>query len=142
MASWAIPRNDSPPRGRPHARTPEGEGQVVCGDAVLRALDTARRQEERGHEAWARFTQAQIERAAGSPFDTVASRYGSALELAELCDMRPLAALCRFRLGAAQLECAQPREARALLDEARHEFRIMGMAGWLDQADRLSGART
>jgi tetratricopeptide (TPR) repeat protein len=110
-----------------------------AGTAVLQALDIAQRQEERGHEAWARFTQAGIEQALGLPLDAVASRYGSALALAERCRMRPLAALCRVRLGAAQLEFGQPREARALLDGARNEFRVMGMASWLDQADRLSG---
>jgi tetratricopeptide (TPR) repeat protein len=113
-----------------------------AGDAVLQALDIARRQEERGHEAWAQYTQAQIERAVGSPLDTVVSRYGSALELAERCEMRPLAALCRYRLGALRLEFAQPEEASALLNEARNAFRIMGMASWLDQADRLLGDRT
>jgi Tfp pilus assembly protein PilF len=115
--------------------------QSEAGDAVLQALDTARRQEERGHEAWARFTQAQIELAVGSSLDTVASRYGSALELAERCEMRPLAALCRFRLGAAYLEFGQPREARALLDEASKAFRAMGMASWLVQADQLLGSQ-
>jgi tetratricopeptide (TPR) repeat protein len=113
-----------------------------AGVAVVKALDTAQRQEERGHEAWARFTQAQIEQAVGSPLDTVASRYSSALEIAERCEMRPLAALCRFRLGAAQLAFAPPREARALLEEARNAFRIMGMASWLEQADQLLGDQT
>jgi hypothetical protein len=51
--------------------------------------------------------------------------------------MRPLAALCRLHLGAAYLAFAQPKEARAMLDEARNAFRIMGMASWLDQADQL-----
>src|SRR6185436_19672299 len=105
-----------------------------AGDTVLQALDTAQRQEERGHEAWARFTQAGIEWAAGSLLDTVAARYGSALDLAERCEMRSLAAFCRFRLGAAQLE-SQPSEARALLEAARQAFRSMGMASWLAQAD-------
>jgi tetratricopeptide (TPR) repeat protein len=112
-----------------------------AGVAVVKALDTAQRQEERGHEAWARFTQARIEQASGAPLHTVASRFRSALELAESCEMRPLAALCRFHLGTAQLEFAQPIAARTLLEEARNEFRIMGMASWLGQADQLLGVQ-
>jgi hypothetical protein len=114
---------------------------VEANDAVLQALDTAQRQEERGHEAWARFTQAQIERAAGSPLDTVTSRYDCALKLAEDCKMRPLAAICRFHLATVQLEFAQPSEARAILDEARNEFKIMGMTSWLGQADQQLGVQ-
>jgi predicted ATPase/class 3 adenylate cyclase len=110
---------------------------VEAGDAVLQALDIAQRQEERGHEAWARYTQAEIEQAAGSPLDTIASRYGTALALAQHCGMRPLAALCRFRLGAAQLEVGQAKQGRALLEEARNAFRTMGMASWLDRAEGL-----
>lgn len=108
-------------------------------EAALQALDIARRQEERGHEAWTRYTQGEIERAAGSPLDAIASGYGSALELAQRCGMRPLAALCRFRLGAAQLEAGQAKQARALLDEARDAFRVMGMASWLERTDRFLG---
>jgi class 3 adenylate cyclase/tetratricopeptide (TPR) repeat protein len=113
-----------------------------AGHAVLQALDIVQRQEERGHEAWARFTQAGIEQAVGSPFDTVASRYSLALELAERCGMRPLAALCRFRLGAAQLEVGQADEGRLLLENARDAFSTMGMASWLGRAERLLEVRS
>jgi class 3 adenylate cyclase/tetratricopeptide (TPR) repeat protein len=108
-----------------------------ASDAVMQALDIAKRQEERGHEAWALFTQAQIEQAAGVSLNTVVSRYGSALDLAEICNMRPLAARCQLRLGAAQLDLAHRKEALALLNEARDVFRLMGMTSWLDQANRL-----
>ena len=105
-------------------------------DVVSQALDIARRQEERAHEAWARYVQAQIDSATGAPLDAVVSRYNAALELAESCGMRPLAALCRYRLGTAQLENGEATQGRALLDVARNAFRDMGMAGWLDRADR------
>jgi tetratricopeptide (TPR) repeat protein len=65
-------------------------------EAVARALDVARRYGELGHEAWARFAQAEIERAAGQPTETQTSKYQIALDLAERCKMRPLAALCRI----------------------------------------------
>jgi class 3 adenylate cyclase/tetratricopeptide (TPR) repeat protein len=106
-------------------------------DAVMQALEVAQRQEERGHEAWALYIQAQIEQVAGSASDAVVSCYGSALELAEHCGMRPLAALCRLRLGAQQLELEQPVEAKGLLEVARNSFGVMGMVKWLERTDQL-----
>jgi tetratricopeptide (TPR) repeat protein len=67
-------------------------------DAVARALATARTQGERGHEAWARFTEAQIETVAGAPIATVAGRYRRAHALAGRCGMAPLVQLCRAAL--------------------------------------------
>lgn len=112
-----------------------------ASDAVLQALDIARRQEERGHEAWGLFTQAQIEQAVGAPRDTVLSRYRSALALAELCQMRPLVARCHLLLGAAHLDFADSTEALALLGKAREAFCGMGMTGYVKQLDGLSRGR-
>jgi len=64
-------------------------------EAATRALDTARRYGELGHEAWAQYTLAEIERAVGEPSETATSAHHLALHLAERCKMRPLAALCR-----------------------------------------------
>jgi tetratricopeptide (TPR) repeat protein len=104
-------------------------------DAIFQALDIARRQGERGHEAWAQYIQAEIQAASGSPPDTAASTLGLALELAELCGMRPLVALCRFSQGIARLRDS-PAAGMAPLDEARNAFHEMGMANWLERADR------
>jgi tetratricopeptide (TPR) repeat protein len=111
-------------------------------ETVSRALDIAQSQEERGHEAWARYTQADIERAAGSSLDTVAGHYGLALAIAENCGMRPLAGLCHLRLGAMQLAAGQAQDGRALLEAARSAFRGMGMTSWLREADRHLEAQT
>jgi tetratricopeptide (TPR) repeat protein len=111
-------------------------------EAVSQAIDIALRQKERGHEAWARYTQAGIERAADSSLDTISAAYGGALEIAERCGMRPLGALCRFRLGATKLAFGQTQNGRALLDEARAAFHTMGMVRWSKQADSLLKAQS
>lgn len=133
---------------------PEGSGypfvwlaEAYCGagrhpearEAATRALDIAGRYGELGHEAWARFAQAEIENAAGLPLVTATSMYRAALGLAERCNMRPLAALCRFRLGTRHLEAEESGEARASLRESQEAFREMKMDLWLDRANRLLG---
>ncbi len=109
-------------------------------EAATRALDIARRFGELGHEAWARFTKAEIECAAGSPLVTVTSNYQVALDLAERLRMRPLAALCRFGLAAHQIEAKKSGEGLVLLREAQEAFRGMSMTPWLDRANRLLGS--
>ncbi len=106
-------------------------------EAAARAVDIARQQGERGHEAWARFTQAEIERADRSPIASVASAYEIARELAERGAMRPLAALCRLGLASAGVEIEGTNEGSQSFNEARDAFRVMGMKYWSDQADRL-----
>ncbi len=108
-----------------------------AGEAAARAVDTARQQGERGHEAWARFTQAEIERANRSPMASVTSAYEIALDLAERSAMRPLAALCHFGLASAGVEIEGTNEGSQSFNEARDAFRVMGMKYWSDQADRL-----
>jgi len=106
-------------------------------EAAARAVDTARKQNERGHEAWARFTQAEIERANRSPIASVTSAYEIARDLAERSAMRPLAALCRLGLASAGVEIEGTSEGNQSFNEARDAFRVMGMKYWSDQADRL-----
>jgi class 3 adenylate cyclase/tetratricopeptide (TPR) repeat protein len=106
-------------------------------EAATRALHIARGFGELGHQAWALFTQAEIEKAAGSPLATVTSTYQAALDLAERRKMRPLAARCRFGLGAQQLEAGKSGEGLELLRAAQDAFRQMSMTPWLDRANRL-----
>jgi tetratricopeptide (TPR) repeat protein len=106
-------------------------------EAAARAVDIARQQGERGHEAWARFTQAEIERADRSPIASVTSAYEIALDLAERGAMRPLAALCHFGLASAGVETEGTKEGSQSFNEARDAFRVMGMKYWSDQAGRL-----
>ncbi len=67
---------------------------------VRRALEIASTQGERGHKAWALFAQAEIETALRHHAGQTAETYDLALRIAEQCEMRPLATLCRSRLGA------------------------------------------
>lgn len=113
------------------ARIPEAR------EAAARAVDIASRQDERGHEAWARFTQAEIERASRSPIASVTSAYDTALDLAKRSAMRPLAALCHFGLASVAVEYDDAKDRRKSFDAARGEFRAMNMKHWLDQTDRL-----
>ncbi|MDX2315485.1 MAG: adenylate/guanylate cyclase domain-containing protein [Gammaproteobacteria bacterium] len=104
-------------------------------EAVARAVEIAEKQSERGHEAWARFTQAEFEKANGSPMGAVNSAYEVAHDLAVRAAMRPLAALCK--LGFA-LTADDAKEATNALSEARSSFLDMGMRHWLDQAERIN----
>jgi class 3 adenylate cyclase/tetratricopeptide (TPR) repeat protein len=105
--------------------------------AASRAVEVARKQDERGHEAWARFTQAEIERASRSPMVSVISAYDTALDLAERSAMRPLSALCHFGLASVAVEFEDEKDRRESFEAARGSFRAMGMKHWLDQTNRL-----
>ncbi|HKJ51571.1 MAG TPA: adenylate/guanylate cyclase domain-containing protein [Gammaproteobacteria bacterium] len=104
---------------------------------ILQALDVARRQGEQGHQAWALLVEAEIQVAEGSPADVVASTFDAALELAERCGMRPLAARCRFSRGVARLGIAAAGGGRESIEEARKAFGELGMSSWLERADRI-----
>jgi class 3 adenylate cyclase/tetratricopeptide (TPR) repeat protein len=131
---------------------PEGSGYplVWLADAYLRdnrltearelaarAVETARKQGERGHEAWARFTQAEIERANRSPIASVISTYNIVLDLAELGAMRPLAALCDLGLALTEVEIGGAKAGSQSFSKARDSLRAMGMKHLLDQPDGL-----
>jgi tetratricopeptide (TPR) repeat protein len=68
-------------------------------DHAHRALDIASKQGERGHKAWALFARAEIEDAAQHPVEQTKETYKLALQIADTCEMRPLAALCQSRLN-------------------------------------------
>ena len=106
--------------------------------AAARALETARSQGERGHEAWARFAQAEIERAKGVPAARVAPAYGLALEIAETCAMRPLAARCQLGLALAATADPDSQPNHAARQAAQELFQSMGMQHWLGKALELA----
>jgi class 3 adenylate cyclase/tetratricopeptide (TPR) repeat protein len=108
-------------------------------EAAARALAIAQKQGERGHEAWALFTQAEIERANRSSFESVISAYDIALDIAKLCSMHPLTARCHFGLALVDIEMEGAKEGSQSLNKARDSFSTMGMQHWLDQVDGLLG---
>jgi len=119
------------------ARTHLDMGQLQdARNAVVRAVNLARQLREGGHEAWARFTQAEIERASGSSLSKVTSAYERALQMADARAMRPLAARCR--LGLALSVTGESAEGDSLLKQARNAFSDMGMIYWVDQATKPS----
>jgi hypothetical protein len=107
-----------------------GEAQRVAEAA----LDGARRQGERGHEAWALFLLASI--AAATPSSTaedIKGTFGHAIDSARALGMRPLLALCHSRLADVYGHLGRPDQAsaeRELAHAIRHEIGMM--AGDLD----------
>ncbi len=65
-----------------------------------RALKIATTQGERGHQAWALFARAEMEAALAHYPEQQPKTYNLALQIAEECEMHPLATLCRSRLSA------------------------------------------
>jgi tetratricopeptide (TPR) repeat protein len=99
------------------------------------ALTLARRQQERGSEAWSvrllgeiasRRDPADVERAEGY--------HREALALDEL-GMRPLAAHCHFHLGQLLLKASRPEQAQPHLTAATTMCRETGMRVWLDRLE-------
>ena len=111
-----------------------------CSDAAsvaARALETAQQQGERGHEAWARFVMAEIERSEGKSVQSLVPAYRYALDLALNCAMRPLAARCHFGLARAAAAAPGGKLDEQELDIARSLFESMGMRYWLDQCSTV-----
>ena len=113
------------------------EGRV--DDAERRAheaLSLARRQQERGHEAWSLRLLGEISsRRDPCDAETAETYYREALTLADELDMRPLAAHCHFHLGKLLRTAPRPEGARQHLTTASTMYREMGMRAWLDLAD-------
>lgn len=130
---------------------PEGSGYpfVWLGEAYLangqpdkaaaageRALDIARKQGERGHEAWALRLMARIaaEPAEKQP-DAAAALFRQAAQTAEALAMRPLLAHCRLGLGNLLASMGLRSEADDELRAAAELYHAMDMVFWLPQAD-------
>jgi tetratricopeptide (TPR) repeat protein len=102
-------------------------------ETATRALETARRYREEGHEAWAIALHGDIAAADGADPGASARRYAEALALARALGMRPLIAQCLAGLGAATLRRGGRDEARRYLTEAATMFAEMDMSLWLGQ---------
>jgi tetratricopeptide (TPR) repeat protein len=110
-----------------------------AGREVLRGqqgLDLARRQKERGNEAWVLRLLGQIA-AHGDPPDAEAARrhYGAALARAEELGMRPLQAHCHLGLGTLYRHIGDRPKAEEHLTAAATMYREMDMGFWLEKAE-------
>jgi class 3 adenylate cyclase/tetratricopeptide (TPR) repeat protein len=101
-----------------------------------RALDLARDQKERGHEAWALRLLGEIAAHQAPPeIEPAENRYRQSLTLAEELGMRPLVAHCHLGLGTLYAKTGQREQARAELSTAVEMYRAMDMTFWLPQAE-------
>jgi tetratricopeptide (TPR) repeat protein len=119
-----------------------GEAYLLEGrfDDALRygqeALTLARRQQERGHEAWSVNLLGEIASRRDSADVGMAEGYHrEALALADKLDMRPLAAHCHFHLAMLLLKALRPERAQPHLAAATTMYREMVMRVWLDRLE-------
>jgi tetratricopeptide (TPR) repeat protein len=100
------------------------------------ALDLARQQKERGHEALALHQLGTVYAHADPPDVAQAeAHYQQALALAEELGMRPLQAHCHRGLGQLYCQTGRAVQARAALTTAIDLYRVMDMTFWLPQAE-------
>jgi class 3 adenylate cyclase/tetratricopeptide (TPR) repeat protein len=111
-----------------------GEAHLLAGridDAIdigQRALDLARRQQERGSEAWILRLLGEIA-ARADVFDLKRARehYDAAIALARELGMRPLVAHCYLGLGKLHRRMGMREKEREGLSSAASMYRAMGM---------------
>jgi tetratricopeptide (TPR) repeat protein len=106
---------------------------VEAEQMATRALDLARRHEQRGEEARAMWVLGEI--AARRAPAEAEGRYRSAEELAGALGMRPLVAQCRLSLGRLHRRSGDHQRARDQLAGAALMFREMDTRFWLEQAE-------
>src|SRR5262249_49166917 len=119
-----------------------GEAYLLAGrmqEAVQRAgraLDLARAQKERGHEAWARRLLGEITAQRDPPeIELATHHYQQALALADELGMRPLQAHCHRGLGTLYAQIGWREQACAALTTAIALYRAMEMTFWLPQTE-------
>ena len=105
-----------------------------AADLARRALDLSRAHNERGHQAWALRTLAEVSAHQESPDLGTADRYREALALADGLGMRPLVAHCHLGLGKLFRRTGSREQAREHLTTAAAMYREMDMRVWLMQA--------
>jgi tetratricopeptide (TPR) repeat protein len=98
------------------------------------ALATARRQEERGNEAWALRLLGEIASYPGSlpGAEMAEGHYAQALTLADELGMRPLVAHCHLGFGRLYRRTGDSAQAHEHLTAAAAMYRDMGMNFWLE----------
>jgi tetratricopeptide (TPR) repeat protein len=114
-----------------------GRGEEAWQHAC-QAIDLARQQKARGHEAVA-LHQLGVFYAHTDPADTTqaGTHYQQALALAEKLGMRPLQAHCHRGLGTSYRQIGKEEQARAELFMAIEMYRDMGMTFWLPQSEAV-----
>jgi class 3 adenylate cyclase/tetratricopeptide (TPR) repeat protein len=118
------------------------EGYLLAGrrDQATRlasqALDAARRQKERGWEAWALRLCGEIS-AAGEEATTAERFYLESRALATELGMRPVVAHCHLGLGRLYGRTGQREQAHEHLGTAATLYHDMDMRFWLAQATQL-----
>ena len=119
-----------------------GEAHLGAGrpdratESAGRALQLAREQGERGHEAYAIRLLAEIASRAAIPEAARAeASYRQAMALAEELGMRPLLAHCRLGVGRFYRRMQNRASARPQLDAAVALYRETNMRYWLAQAE-------
>jgi class 3 adenylate cyclase/tetratricopeptide (TPR) repeat protein len=110
------------------------------GDAravAQRGLEGARARGQRANEAQCLRALGEAE-ASGDPPDAVAARthLEQALALATALGMRPLVAHCHLGLGKLYRRTGKPQQAQEHFTAAMTMYREMGMAYWLEKAQR------
>jgi class 3 adenylate cyclase/tetratricopeptide (TPR) repeat protein len=119
-----------------------GEAHLLAGridDAInvgRRALDLARRQQERGSEAWILRLLGEIA-AHADALDLKRARehYDEAIALAGELGMRPLVAHCHFGLGKLYRRIGNREQARERLTSAARMYRAMDMHFQFSEAE-------
>ncbi|MEK6209453.1 MAG: hypothetical protein AABM64_03625 [Pseudomonadota bacterium] len=110
-----------------------------CEDAhaaAQRALELARRYQEKGPEAWALYLiAASIAQFEPEDRKEVLDGYLAALHLAEELEMRPLIAHCRLGMGQLHQRMGRLSEARAEFSRATEMYRQMDMQFYLKQSE-------
>jgi tetratricopeptide (TPR) repeat protein len=118
-----------------------GEAHVQAGrpdwasEPAERALQLARRQGERGHEAYALRLLADIASRGNVDEKKAQTGYLEAKALAEQLGMRPLVAHCHLGLGRLYRRAENPTRAAAPFEAAAVLYREMDMRHWLAQVE-------
>jgi class 3 adenylate cyclase/tetratricopeptide (TPR) repeat protein len=111
-----------------------GQASLLAGraeDALAQgkqALEVAVAQEEKGHEAWARFLIGRASLAANPPdIEQAATHIEHALRVATACEARPLVAFCQAVLGAIRRRGGDAAKAQELTAAADATYAELGM---------------
>ncbi len=117
-----------------------GEAYLAAGrpadalDQGVRALELARRYDERGHRGWALRLLGEVHRLSASDVAAAEAFYNEALSLAETLHMRVLAAHCRLGIGLLYQASERGQEAARALRSSFRLFEQMGASIWLHRA--------
>ena len=110
-----------------------------AADLARHALDLSREHNERGHQAWALRTLAEVS-ARQEPLDIeTVERYRQAMALADELGLRPLVAHCHLGLGKLYRRIGDGARAQEPLTTAATMYGEMDMSSWLEKAEAELG---